>query len=47
MAKLAELVEAAVDLHATTLATALGHTPEGPFTPADGETVTRVLRKGG
>jgi hypothetical protein len=47
MAKLADLVEATVDLHATTLATALGHAPDGPFTQADGETVTRVLRKGG
>jgi len=47
MAKLAELVEAAVDLHAATLATAIGHAPGGPFTPADGVTVTRVLRKGG
>ena len=47
IATLADLVEAAVDLHATTLATALGHTPEGPFTPADGVTITRLLRKGG
>lgn len=46
MAKLADLVEAAVDLHATTLATALGHAPAGPFTVADGETVTRIIRKG-
>lgn len=46
MGKLADLVEATVDLHAATLATALGHAPGGPFTPADGETVTRLLRKG-
>lgn len=46
IAKLAELVEAAVDLHATTLATTLGHTPDGQFTRADGVTVTRILRKG-
>ncbi|MFD8477957.1 hypothetical protein [Kitasatospora sp. NPDC059673] len=46
MEHLAELVESAVDLHVHTLAAALGHRPDGPFTPADGESVTRTLRKG-
>ena len=46
MDRLAELVEATVDLHATALARALGRTIEGEFTPADGEWVTRRVRKG-
>lgn len=46
MEYLAQLVESAVDLHAAALAVSLGHPVEGPFAPADGESVTRILRKG-
>ncbi|AOR31714.1 hypothetical protein BFF78_12215 [Streptomyces fodineus] len=46
MEHLAQLVESTVDLHAAALAKSLGHPVEGPFGPADGEAVTRILRKG-
>ncbi|MFI2645225.1 hypothetical protein [Streptomyces sp. NPDC018610] len=46
MENLAQLVEAGVDLHLSALAASLGHPIQGPFTPADGESVTRILRKG-
>ncbi|WP_344160956.1 hypothetical protein [Nocardiopsis rhodophaea] len=46
MEHLAQLVEATIDLHITPLATILGRVVEGPFTPADGEAVTRALHKG-
>ncbi|NXY96221.1 hypothetical protein HYE82_17885 [Streptomyces sp. BR123] len=42
---LAQLVQRTVDLNTTALAEALGHPLDGPFTPADGQTVTRILRK--
>ncbi|MET9966839.1 hypothetical protein ABZZ80_13220 [Streptomyces sp. NPDC006356] len=43
---LADLVEAVVDLHVGALGAALGHTPNGIFTTADGHAVTHLLRKG-
>ncbi|MFE1147441.1 hypothetical protein ACFW42_09965 [Streptomyces albidoflavus] len=43
---LAQLVESVVDLRAGQLALALGRQVAGPFTPADGASVTRILRKG-
>ncbi|OKK17225.1 hypothetical protein AMK16_20240 [Streptomyces sp. CB00455] len=44
---LARLVEHTVDLNTAALAEAVGHRLSGPFTPADGAAVTRILRKAG
>ncbi|MFE9093407.1 hypothetical protein [Streptomyces sp. NPDC007264] len=49
IAELTDLSESAVDLHGRALAVALGTAPAdstGPLTPAEGEQVTRRVRKG-
>jgi hypothetical protein len=49
IAELTDLSEAAVDLHGRALAIALGTVPAdstGPLTPAEGEQITRQVRKG-
>jgi hypothetical protein len=42
---LAELIEAAVDLHGHDLAVALGESPAGPVTPTLGQELTTRMRK--
>jgi hypothetical protein len=49
IAELTDLSESVVDLHGCTLAVALGTVPAdstGPLTSAEGEQITRQLRKG-